>query len=88
MTLPGETVGLGAPHPGTPLQVCDSAAGYYIGYLDPDGTPYSRESVDYWASKHEAQKALDSQTWRPRDTGYAGPGLLTVVDVDWDSEPF
>ena len=48
MTLPGETVGTGADHPGTPLQVCWSAAGYYIGYLDHDGSPYSRESVNYW----------------------------------------
>jgi len=44
MTIKGETVLTGAPHPGTPLTVMSSAAGYYLGYRDKDGAPYSRES--------------------------------------------
>ena len=46
MTLPRETVLTGAAHPGTELQVLESAGGYYLGFLDRDGTPYSRET-DY-----------------------------------------
>ena len=46
MTLPNETVLTGAPHPGTELQVLQSAGGYYLGFLDRDGAPYSRET-DY-----------------------------------------
>ena len=41
----GETVISGAPHPGTPLQVLFSAAGYYLGYLTQEGEPYSRETA-------------------------------------------
>lgn len=54
----GETVSTGAAHPGTPLQVLKSAAGYYIGYLDTDGCPYSRES-GYFPTQEAAQAALD-----------------------------
>ena len=46
MTLPKETVLTGAAHPGTELQVLQSAGGYYLGFLDRDGAPYSRET-DY-----------------------------------------
>lgn len=53
MTLPKETVLTGAAHPGTELQLLqdlrvhlESAGGYYLGFLDRDGTPYSRET-DY-----------------------------------------
>jgi len=46
MTLPKETVLTGAAHPGTELQVLQSAGGYYLGFLDGDGAPYSRET-DY-----------------------------------------
>jgi hypothetical protein len=42
--IKGETVFSGAPHPGTNMRVLRSAAGFYIGYLDKDGLPYSRES--------------------------------------------
>lgn len=40
----GETVLSGAEHPGTRLQVLESPAGFYIGYLHKNGEPYSRES--------------------------------------------
>jgi len=86
MTLPGETVGTGADHPGTPLRVCSSPAGFFLGYSTREGLPYSRESLHYWALAADAEAALTTGEWEPRTTGYAGAGLLTVVD--WDSEPF
>lgn len=51
--LPGETVLSGAKHPGTQLAVLKSAAGYFVGFQDTDGQPYSRESV-YFADLQEA----------------------------------
>jgi len=53
----GETVATGATHPGTPLEVLQSAAGYYLGYRDEDGLPYSRES-GYFANEEAASSAL------------------------------
>lgn len=53
MAMKGETVLLGGPHPGTELQVMSSAAGYYVGYPDTDGAPYSRETV-YFDTHEEA----------------------------------
>ena len=55
----------GAKHPGTELEVLMSAAGYYIGYPDKDGAPYSRES-DYYRTFESAQAALWNGTWVPR----------------------
>jgi hypothetical protein len=43
--IKGETVLTGAPHPGTDLEVLESGAGFYLGYRDTDGAPYSRESL-------------------------------------------
>ena len=42
--MKGETVLSGAQHPGTELEVLSSGAGYYLGYRDEDGAPYSRET--------------------------------------------
>ena len=50
-----ETVLSGAPHPGTDLRVLSSPAGYYLGYLTKEGSPYSRET--HYLSQIEA-KAL------------------------------
>jgi hypothetical protein len=47
-----------------PLQVLKSAAGWYIGTWG-DG-PFSRESVEYYATEDEAQDAVDSGTWTQR----------------------
>ena len=47
-----------------PVQVCMSAAGYYIGQLEPCGAPYSRLS-DYFKTRQEAEKALE-QGWTDR----------------------
>jgi hypothetical protein len=56
--LKGETVFSGAPHPGTELMVLKSAAGYYLGFLDKDDFPYSRES-EYFVTGEAAKRALD-----------------------------
>ena len=50
-----------------PLQVCQSAAGFYLGTLDGDGFPYSRESEEYWKVKSEAAAALAGELpWTQR----------------------
>jgi hypothetical protein len=63
MTLPGETEygGSVCEDCGTrlKLQVCHSAAGYYIGTMCDCG-PYSRES-GYYGSREAAQCALDTE---------------------------
>ncbi len=48
-----------------PLQVLQSAAGYYIGTADEDG-PCSRESVQYWPKPEKAEHALSSGLWTQR----------------------
>ena len=53
----GETVLSGAPDPSTPLRVLSSQAGWYVGYLDYYGLPYSRETV-YLSSHAAATRAL------------------------------
>lgn len=55
--IKGETVGTGAEHPGTELKVLRSNAGYYIGHLDVDGAPYSRES-GYYKTEEAAEADL------------------------------
>lgn len=51
-----------------PLQVLESAAGFYLGTVDESG-PVSRESEEYWTSKDEAETALERgeflQRWEP-----------------------
>lgn len=53
-----ETVVAGAENPGTEPQVLSSNAGHYVGYLDADGLPYSRET-EYFPDDASASKALD-----------------------------
>lgn len=53
---------------GFPIQVCKSAAGYYIGQLDLEGYPYARLSVEYYATADEARDAViwmtfSAKTW-------------------------
>lgn len=55
--IPGETVLSGAGHPGTRLEVLKSAAGWYLGYRDEHGLPYSRESI-YFRSQQQAERLL------------------------------
>lgn len=64
MTLPGETVATGAPticECGIQLQpkVCQSAAGYYIGYWCDHCGPWTRES-GYYRDRTRAQADLDN----------------------------
>lgn len=50
-----------------PEAVCMSGAGYYIGCVDPQtGEPISRESVEYFATEEQAQRALDGGDWTQR----------------------
>lgn len=48
-----------------PLQVCHSAAGFYIGTWDDEG-PCSRESAEYFRTEEAAQTALQSGNWTQR----------------------
>lgn len=48
------------------LQVLQSAAGYYLGTLDKDGLPYSRESQQYFPDEDTARKALETGTFIQR----------------------
>ncbi|MDX2265897.1 MAG: hypothetical protein NW215_13130 [Hyphomicrobiales bacterium] len=41
-----------------PLEVLQSPAGYYLGTRDEDGMPYSRESIEYWRTREQAEAAL------------------------------
>lgn len=55
----------------TPLMVCKSAAGYYIGrlYYDQElkaGIPWSRNSVEYYSRLVDANKALECKTYTER----------------------
>ncbi len=45
------------------LQVLHSAAGFYIGTMDPDEGPCSRESVEYFPTRDAAVAALQSGSW-------------------------
>lgn len=47
-----------------PLKVLPSPVGYYLGTLDHDGAPYSRESEEYWKTREDAEVALKSPSPR------------------------
>lgn len=49
----GETILSGSEHPGTPPMVLSSPAGYYIGFKDKDGSPWTRETL-YFKTFEEA----------------------------------
>ena len=57
--IQGETVHSGAPLPyvGAEPEAMSSAAGWYVGYRDKDGGPYSRET-NYLKSKEVAERVL------------------------------
>ncbi len=46
-----------------PLQVCQGAAGYFIGTVHPQDGPYSRESEEYFPTLEAAETALESGNW-------------------------
>ena len=56
--FPGETVVTGAPNPGTDPEIMSTPAGFYIGYRDEHGLPYSRET-DYTTERGTAEIWLD-----------------------------
>lgn len=49
------------------LQVLHSHAGFYIGTLDEDDTPFSRESEEYFQTKEDAEKALATDSWTQKE---------------------
>ena len=49
-----------------PLQVLNSYAGWYIGTFSLQLGPVSRESVEYWRTEDEAEKAMESGDWTQR----------------------
>jgi len=49
------------------LQVLHSHAGFYIGTLDEDGMPFSRESNEYFRTKEDAEKALATESWTQKE---------------------
>jgi len=55
--IPKETVLAGGEHPGTKLTVLQSPAGWYVGFKDKNGMPYSRESK-YFNTKKGAESLL------------------------------
>lgn len=46
-----------------PLQVLQSRRGFYLGTLDDEGLPFSRESAEYFRSHQAAADALHSGRW-------------------------
>jgi len=52
-----ETVMSGAEHPGTKLVVLKSPSGWYFGFKDKQGQPYTRESR-YFRTKRGAEAAM------------------------------
>lgn len=49
------------------LEVCQSGAGYYLGYFCEKCGPYSRETC-YWQTREEAEEALELKCVGIRDT--------------------
>lgn len=82
-----ETIGAGASHVCPTCkkammdEVCQSAAGFYIGTMCNCG-PYSRES-DYYRSKEDAQAALEAGDYgRTHDFRGGGAGRLEVIAIE------
>lgn len=48
-----------------PLEVLQSAAGYYLGTQD-GGMPFTRESAEYFPTATKAREALTTGTWTQR----------------------
>ena len=66
IVVTGETVLTGGRHPGTKLEVLSSAHGWYVGFRDKDGSPYSRESK-YFRTKQGAAALLGALRDTRRD---------------------
>lgn len=48
------------------LAVCESGAGFYLGVVSPTEGPLCRDSIEYFATREEAQAALVSGAWTQR----------------------
>ncbi|MGM9489613.1 hypothetical protein [Ideonella sp. YS5] len=48
------------------LQICYCAAGFYLGTYSADG-PFTRESREYWRTREQAQRALETGHWTQRE---------------------
>lgn len=59
------------------LRVLNSAAGYYIGTVDSDGLPDSRESAEYFSTQAIAEYALETGSWTIWKEGY----LKQLIDA-------
>ena len=75
----GETVVSGAPHPGTELEVLESPAGFYLGYLAKSGEPYSRET-QYFTERDQAEAVLSFFRGYECETGMD----ITIVTRRYD----
>lgn len=49
-----------------PLEVLQSAAGYYLGTWDEEEGPFTRESQEYFPNAQAAQDALARGAWTQR----------------------
>ncbi len=49
-----------------PLVVLRSAAGYFIGAEDENGSPLSRDSAEYYRTHEEATRALEEGSFTQR----------------------
>ncbi len=49
------------------LQVLESQAGFYIGTFDPQEGPISRDSLEYWPKREQAETALAAGNWTRRE---------------------
>lgn len=49
------------------LKVLHSHAGFYIGTLDEDGSPFSRESNEYFHTLKEAEIAFATDSWTQKE---------------------
>jgi hypothetical protein len=47
------------------LDIYYSGAGFYLGTYSEDG-PYTRESREYWRTREQAQRALETGQWTQR----------------------
>mgnify|MGYP005811454039 CR=1 FL=1 len=78
-----------------PIEVmkAPNGLGYYLGtkYQDPEvgaPVPYSRESVEYWPTKHAAEKALQAGDWIPRRYLNPPPIEFTARQTQLLPKPF
>ena len=91
MALPGELAGLNGVTcdcgKELELSVCQSAAGYYLGYFCPNCGPYSCETA-YYSNREDAEldleKALRGEDINTvRTTEYRTQEFIVVQDKDF-----